>query len=88
MLKDLAKEKEHLQFLLNPDTFNYAKVDFSNYMWVNFIKYSKLIEKFIEHKEEMIPLLKTRIRNNTATDDEKKILYGYFLEKDEIWNIY
>ncbi len=88
MLKDLAKEKEHLQFLLNPDTFNYTKVDFSNYMWVNFIKYSKLIEKFIEHKEEMIPLLKTRIRNNTATDDEKKILYGYFLEKDEIWNIY
>ena len=88
MLKDLAKEKEHLQFLLNPDTFDYTKIDFSNYMWINFIKSPKFVEKFIEHKKEMIPLLKTKIRNNTATDDEKKILYGYFLEKDEIWNIY
>lgn len=36
MLNELAPQRPHLQFLLDPENFDYTQVDFSNYMWGNF----------------------------------------------------
>lgn len=46
-LKGLAEDRNHLQFLLNPDSFDYGKVDFSDYMWVNFAHHEKYMKYFI-----------------------------------------
>lgn len=85
-LKDLADGRIHLQFLLNPDDFDYNQVDFSNYMWVNFARHPKYMEKFILHKDIIIPIIERRIENNEASETERKILYAFLLNKDEMYN--
>lgn len=85
-LKDLADGRIHLQFLLNPDDFNYEQVDFSNYMWVNFARHPKYMEKFILHKDTIIPIIKQKIETNEASETERKILYAFLLNKDEMYN--
>lgn len=85
-LKDLADGRIHLQFLLNPDDFDYNQVDFSNYMWVNFARHPKYMEKFILHKDIIIPIIECRIENNEASETERKILYAFLLNKDEMYD--
>lgn len=84
-LQPLSNEYPQLDFLLNPDSFDYSQVDFSNYMWQNFARTSKLLQKFIEHKNEIIPKIKKRIALDEATEFERKIYYKYLLSDDEIW---
>ncbi|MFI3227295.1 MAG: SIR2 family protein [Clostridia bacterium] len=85
MLSELKNDKPHLQFLLDPETFDYSKVDFSNYMWVNFARYPKYMHYFIQNKQLLIPKIKEHLILDTATEDERKIMYGFFLDKDNIW---
>lgn len=87
VLKDLTEGRPHLQFLLNPEEFDYTQVDFSNYMWVNFARKAKYMKYFIAHKDTIISSVKERIEKGDASDSEKKILYGFLLDKDEIWKI-
>ena len=42
---------------------------------------------FVEHKEDIIPRIVQRIKKDEATEDEKKILYGFLLSDDEIWKV-
>ena len=86
-LDEMSKEYTHLHFLLHPDTFDYRKVDFSDYMWANFAHYEKYMRFFIEHKEEIKPRIIEKIRKREADEIEKKILYGYLLQREDIWNI-
>ena len=85
-LSCLNKKSEFLEFILRPDTFDFNCVDFSNYMWVNFARCPKYMDKFIKAKEILIPKIKHRVEIGAASEDEKKILYGFLLDKETIWN--
>ncbi len=84
-LKELSEGRPHLQFLLNPDSFDYSQVDFSDYMWGNFARYEKYMNCFIAHKDAIIPKIQSRIKSEEASELEKKILYGFLLDGAEVW---
>lgn len=86
-LDELSDENDYLKFLLHPDLFEYSKVDFSNYMWENFARREQYMKLFVDHKNDIFPYIKPRIKEGTATEVEKKIFYGFLLEGDEIWNV-
>ena len=87
-LQDLANDYPHLQFLLTPKEFDYSKVDFSNYMWVNFARKMEYMQLFKEHSDQIIPMIKEHIRIGIASEEEKKILYRYLYNENEIWKMY
>lgn len=80
----LKERSVFLKFFLDVDDFDYGKVDFSHYMWENIARRPQFMEKFVEHKEKIIPQIEKRIQIDTATEVEKKILYGYLLETVEL----
>lgn len=84
-LQPLSTDYPQLNFLLNPNSFDYSQVDFSNYMWQNFARTPKLLQKFIEHKNELTPKIKKRIELDEAAEFERKIYYKYLLSDEEIW---
>ena len=86
-LNELCEGRPHLQFLLDPDGFDYTQVDFSNYMWANFARNRKYVKYFVAHRKDIIPKIQERIKAGIESEDEKKILYGFLLEGDEVWEI-
>ncbi len=84
-LENLNTKTSFIDFILHPDTFDFNCVDFSNYMWVNFARQSKYMDKFIKAKEILIPKIQQRVKIGDASEDEKKILYGFLLDKETIW---
>lgn len=84
-LDDLCNEHPHLHFLLHPNEFDYTKVDFSDYMWENFARHPKYMDLFVEHKDEIIPLIQERMKTGNAKEIEKAIYYGFFAVGDKIW---
>ena len=44
------------------------------------------MEKFILHKDTIIPIIKQKIETNEASETERKILYAFLLNKDEMYN--
>ena len=86
-LKDIAEENCHLKFLLYPDDFDYSQVDFSNYIWTNFAKRPKLMEYFVKYKDKIVANIKDKIKRGKVTDTEKKILYGFLLDKKDVFSV-
>ena len=86
-LSELSKKHPHLDFLLNPDGFDYSKVDFSNYMWMNFAKYPKQLKLFITHKDKILPKLLARNKSGSISEDEKKLLIRFFVDKADLWKL-
>ena len=84
-LEAMKDKSDFLQFFLDADNFDYEKVDFSHYMWENIARRPQFMEKIVEHKEKIIPKMQKRVQVNTATEFEKKILYGYLLGKEELF---
>lgn len=82
-LDTIADDNEHLQFLLSPNNFDYSKVDFTNYMWKNFVRYDKTRSYLIAHKDVIVKYLKEKLSNGTITESEKEILYRFFLPDDD-----
>lgn len=82
---EVIKEKNvFLQFFLDEENFDYDNIDFSHYMWQNIARQSRFMDKIAKHKEAIIPNIQKRIQFDTATEFEKKILYGYLMEKEEL----
>lgn len=44
------------------------------------------MEKFILHKDTIIPIIKHKIETNEAIETERKILYAFLLNKDKMYN--
>lgn len=86
-LKELAGGRPHLQFLLEPDSFDYSQVDFSNYMWENFARHEKYMKYFVTHKDAIIPRIQKRMEAGEASETEKRVLFGFLLNEDEIWKM-
>ena len=87
ILKKLAEGRPHLQFLLDSEHFDYSQADFSNYMWDNFARCEKYMNCFIAHKDVIIPRIQKRIETGEASEEEKRILYGFLLSGNEVWKI-
>ena len=65
-LNQYCKEYAYLDFLLNPESFDYSKINTADYMWCNFIANDKFREKILEHKSEF-----------WSKEDEKRIELGF-----------
>jgi len=85
LLEPYAHYSEHLQFMLNPSTFDYSSIDTSNYMWQNFIYCQDYKEHFIAHKNELLSDdLKNLFEMGVETKDQQKIVYGLLLDDDNL----
>ncbi|WP_303821196.1 SIR2 family protein [Ruminococcus flavefaciens] len=65
-LNQYCKENSYLDFLLNPESFDYSKINTADYMWCNFIANDKFRERILEHKSEF-----------WSKEDEKRIELGF-----------
>ena len=85
LLKPYEHYSEYLQFMLNPNDYDYSHIDTSNYMWQNLI-YSPLYKDyFISHKDELLSEnLKNLFDMGVETRDQQKIVYGLLLNDDEL----
>ena len=53
-------------------------------MWVNIARIDQYMESLIVHKDQIIPNIQKRIELDQATEFERKVLYGFFLEKQDL----
>ena len=81
-LKEMIDESGFLKFFLDEENFDYTTIDFSNYMWKNIANQPRFMEKIIKHRAEIIPILEEKVKQDRATDFEKKILYGQLLKTE------
>ena len=86
-LRNLSKKPSYLEFLIDKDDFDYSKVDFDHYMWGNIIRNEEYRKLLIDNKSAFVGVLKDKYLTKIITEDEKKILYKYFLDEHELWSI-
>lgn len=88
----LNKYKEqsiYLQFIFDPDNFDYTKLDINDYMWGNLFKNKKYLAIILKNKDKIdIEKLRVLIKNESATEQQKKIFYRYLVSEDEFWKLY
>lgn len=84
-LRPYAEFSEPLQFMLEPEEFDYSKINTNNYMWQNLI-YSPMYKQFfLEHKKELVSDDLRKIFDlGLDTRDQQKIVYGLLLGDDEL----
>ena len=84
-LRPYAEFSEHLQFMLEPEKFDYSKINTNNYMWQNLIYSPMYKQYFLEHKKELLSDDLRKIFNlGVETKNQQKIVYGLLLEDDEL----
>lgn len=83
-LREIMAASDFLQFFLEPNNFDYSKIDFSNYMWENIARHDRFMNVILAHKADILPKLRLRVETDQATETERKILYGYILDKNEL----
>lgn len=81
-LKEMIGESDFLKFFLDEENFDYTKIDFSNYMWENIANTPRFMKRIIKHRLEIIPILAEKVKQDQATEFEKKILYGQLLKTE------
>lgn len=76
---------DFLDFALDPDNFDYSKVNTAYYMWGNFIYSSKYKPFFINHRKEILTdSLENVFRCDAELTEQQKIVYGILLSDDEL----
>lgn len=76
---------DFLDFALDPENFDYSKVDTANYMWENFIYSTKYKPYFIKHRKEILTdSLENVFWCDAALPGQQKIVYGILLSDDEL----
>ena len=83
-LLPIKNKTPQLEFLLAPDDFDYDRVDVSDYMWGNIMRSRKYLPYFIKAKEKIVPKIQRRITIGSASEFERKMLYGVLLDKEEL----
>lgn len=87
-LKEYTECSNYLKFIFTNDDFDYSVIDIADYMWMNFIRNRKYCEIILEHKDRLdIEKLKKSVKNGRANEEEKKFLYKYILNDEEIWKV-
>lgn len=87
LLRPYTEYSLHLQFMLDPDHFDYSKVNTNNYMWQNLI-YSKAYGRnFVKNKDTILSQeLKDIFSMGLETTEQQKIVYGLLLNDKELRN--
>lgn len=84
-LRPYAEFSEPLQFMLEPEEFDYSKINTNNYMWQNLIYSPMYKQYFLEHKKELLSDDLRKIFDlGLDTRDQQKIVYGLLLGDDEL----
>lgn len=84
-LEPYSRYSVHLQFMLNPEEFDYTKVNTDHYMWQNLIYSKEYGDFFRTHKAVILsPELKNIFRMGLASKDQEKIVYGILLNDEEL----
>ncbi len=78
-------EDETLDFLIEPNTFDYSKVDLSNYKWQNIANCKKYKEILINHKKDIIKTIQKHIEVKTVSRFELGFLFKFLVEEEEMW---
>lgn len=86
-LSEIKNKTPQLEFLLSPDSFDYEKVDTTDYMWENIIRSEKYLPYFVKEKGKIEPKIKKRIEIGEASEFELKLLYGVFMDRSELFNL-
>lgn len=85
-LRPYMEHSKYLQFLIEPENFDYSKVDTSDYMWVNFFRHTEFNETFINHKKEILnEKLVMMFSSDIYNLEQAKIVFGVLLDQSEIW---
>lgn len=85
LLKPYAEYSLPLQFILEPEGFDYTKVDTNNYMWQNLIYSKEYGTYFLQHKTELLDSgLENIFSLGLETKAQEKIVYGLLLNDDEL----
>ena len=72
---------DYLDFLFNPDTFDYSKINTADYMWCNFINSDKYREIILNHKQEFWSREdEKRIRLGFGSNFENRVAYKYLFD--------
>ena len=79
-LKEMIEESDFLKFFLDEENFDYTKINFSNYMWQNIANRPHFMKIILKHRAEIIPILEEKVKQDQATDFEKRVLYGHLLK--------
>ena len=82
-LREMIGESDFLNFFLDEENFDYTKIDFSNYMWKNIANQPRFMEKIVKHRGVIIPILEEKVKQDRATEFEKKVLYGQLLKVEQ-----
>lgn len=84
-LEPFSKYSPHLQFMFNPDSFDYSNVNIRQYMWQNLIYSEEYGPYFVQHKSEILNSdLKDIFSMALETREQQKIVYGFLLDKNEL----
>jgi len=76
-----------LDFSLDPDNFDYSKVDLTDGMWAYFFQNQECLSKLREHKAEILTdEVKKQCKDDLLTQTQSIIIYGQLLEPNEIWS--
>lgn len=76
---------EFLSFVIDPDNYDFSKVDLDNYMWQNLIYSDEYKRFFVEHRELILTdNLKTSLANGLASNNVQKIVYGIFVDTNDL----
>lgn len=80
-LKKYCDESDYLDFIFNPESFDYGKINTADYMWCNFIN-SKIYRNIIlEHKDDFWNKdSEKRIELGFGGEFEKRVVYKYLFE--------
>lgn len=84
-LKIYAEYSKYLEFMIDPNEFDYSKVDFNDEMWKDLVYHTKYTHYFVEHKGDILTEnVKKVFKTGIDTRNQQKIVYGILLEKEEL----
>lgn len=80
-LKKFTEDSDYLDFLFNPDSFDYSKITTADYMWCNFINNDKYREIILKHKSDFWSKDdEKRIKLGFGSDYENRVVYKYLFD--------
>lgn len=85
LLVPYAEYSLPLQFMLDPEQFDYSQINTDHYMWQNLIYSKEYKRHFLKHKKEILsPKLNEIFKMGLSTVEQQKIVYGVLLGDDEL----
>ena len=80
-LNHYCQENDYLDFLLNPETFDYSKINTADYMWCNFINSDKYRDTILIHKSDFWSIgNEKRIQLGFGSSFENRVAYKYLFK--------